>query len=203
MRVRDRLARQASDRIPAWLCAAPALRHEVVDRLLSSGTPGVAWGELCRASRRELLDRPGRPGVIEEAFATHRRLGVRIAMPMLDADVVRFVYGLPPGLLVHGGRAKALARDLVSEQLPSFRGRWPRTVNGDRFYGALIRREATAAWRAAGGTPFLAELGVVDAAHLARLVEGESPPHGIWSATNVDVWLRACLGAEIPSLSST
>jgi len=198
-RLRDRLARKALERIPAWVCPDPAVRREVADRLLSSGTPGVPWRELCRTWRRDLLDRPGRPGVIEEAFATHRRTGARITMPLLDADVVRFVYRLPPGLLVHGGRAKALARDVVAERLPSFGGRWPRTVSGDGYYGALIGREAPAAWRTAGGTPCLEDVGVVDGARLGQLVANGSSPHGLWSATNLDVWLRASLAAELPS----
>ena len=120
-------------------------------------------------------------------------------MPLLDADVVRFLYGLPPALLVNGGRAKALAREAVAWRLPSFGGHWPRTVSGTAYYRRLIQRELPLAWREAGGVPCLAELGIVDESRLAQLLETGKPPPGagsIWSVINLDVWLRAQLEAR-------
>lgn len=190
-RVRDLLARRVLERFPSWLAPNAALRQEIVERVLSADAPDSSVAVSYRNGRRALLDRPDRPGITEEAFATRQRLGVRTLMPLLDADVVRFLYRLPPDLLVNGGRAKALARDVVAKRLPSFGQGWPRTVSGDRYYGRLIEQEAPLAWRDAGGTPFLAELGVVDESELERLVQLESSPRGIWSATNMDVWLRS------------
>ena len=197
-RLRDRRARHILDRMPAWLAPDAVLRQEIVERALSAA-PGVPPADLYRASRREFLDRPDRPGTTEEAFATQRRLGVRTLMPLLDADVVRFLYRLPPDLLVRGGRAKALARDVVAQRLPSFDGGWPRTVSGRTYYPRLIQRELPLAWRAAGGTPCLAELGIVDESKVARLIDtgsSTSDAESIWSATNLDVWLRSQLEAR-------
>jgi asparagine synthetase B (glutamine-hydrolysing) len=197
--LRERRLRGALDRIPVWLAPDSGLRRDLVERMLAAAEPGGRVSELNRNARRRLLDRPDRPGITEEAFAMRRRLGVRLDMPLLDADVVRFLHRLPPELLVHDGRAKALGLAVVSRRLPSFGGSWPRTVSGDHFFPGLIRRESVAAWRHAGGTPFLAEAGIVDEAELTRQIEGGSSPAWLWPATNVDVWLRATLG-ESPSL---
>jgi len=194
-RLRDQRARRLLERMPAWFAPDAALRSEIAERALSAA-PEVPLAQLNRASRRELLDRPDRRGITEEAFATQRRLGVRTLMPLLDADVVRFLYRLPPDLLVHGGRAKALAREVVAQRLPSFGGSWPRTVSGDTFYPRLVAREVPLAWREAGGTPCLGELGIMDESKVARLMEdGSATPDAglIWSATNLDVWLRSQL----------
>lgn len=194
-RVRDRRARALRARMPSWLAPDAALQHELVERALAA-VPEVPASELYRASRRQLLDRPDRPGLTEEAFATRRRLGVRTLMPLLDADLVRFLYRLPPDLLLHNGRAKALSREVVARHLPSFGRGWPRTVSGHTFYPHLVQRELPLAWRDAGGTPCLAQLGVVDESKVARLIEtGASTPESgsIWSATNLDVWLRSQL----------
>jgi asparagine synthase (glutamine-hydrolysing) len=197
--MRDRRARRLLERMPAWLAPDAALRRALVERALAA-EPELPPAELYRASRRELLDRPDRPGLTEEAFATQRRLGVRTLMPLLDADIVRFLYRLPPDLLVHGGCAKALARQVVARRLPSFGGGWPRTVSGHTFYPHLVQRELPLAWGDAGGMPCLAQLGVVDESKVARLVgtgASTSESASIWSATNLDVWLRSQLDGAL------
>ena len=193
--VRDLLARRFLERLPAWLAPDAALRRDIVERALFA-VPRLPCSDLYRTSRRALLDSPDRPGMTEEAFATQRRIGARILMPFLDADVVRFLYRLPPDLLVHGGHAKALARHVVAQRVPTFGASWPRTVTGDSYFRALIERETPRAWREAGGTPYLADLGIVDESSVRRLVREGSSPSWLWPATNVDAWLRSCLGAE-------
>jgi asparagine synthase (glutamine-hydrolysing) len=196
--LRSRRARTVLDRIPRWLAPDAALRSDLVERMLAATEPSGGSRELLRTARRRLLDRPDRPGITEEAFAMRRRIGVRLDTPLLDAAVVEFLHRLPPDLLVRDGRAKALARAVVADRLPSFGGRWPRTVSGDRFFHRLIERESMPAWRSAGGTPFLAQVGIVDDAELRRRVEDGESPAWLWPATNLDVWLRACVGTSPP-----
>jgi hypothetical protein len=120
-------------------------------------------------------------------------------MPLLDADLVEFLYRLPARLLVDGGRAKALAREVVARRLPSFGGNWPRTVSGYAYYRRLIEQEASLAWREAEGIHRLGDLGVVDEQVVTRLArEGSSSPdiRWLWPVTNLDVWLRSRTGAK-------
>jgi len=193
-RLARRSARHALDRIPGWLAPDAALRRDLTERMLAARERSGPLGELVRTARRGLLDRPDRTGVTDEAFTLRRRVGIRLDMPLLDGELLRFLHRLPPDLLVHDGKAKALGQAVVAERLPSFGDTWPRTVSGDRFYRGLVNRESAAAWRHAGGTPFLAETGIVDAAELGRRVDSEPSPAWLWPATNVDVWLRASLG---------
>lgn len=194
-RVRELLAQRFLEKLPAWLAPDPALRRDIVERALFAA-PRVPFAELYRTSRRALLDRPDRPGITEEAFATRRRTGARILMPLLDTDLVRFLYRLPPELLLDGGHAKALARHVVAPRVPTFGAGWPRTVTGDRYFRPLIERETPQAWHEAGGTPLLADLGIVDESTVTRLVHDGSSPRWLWPTTNVDAWLRSCVGVE-------
>ncbi len=200
-RVRGLLAQRFLEKLPAWLAPDPSLRRDIVERGLFAA-PRVPFGELYRTSLRAMLDCPDRPGTTEEAFATARRIGARTLMPLLDADLVRFLYRLPPDLLVHGGHAKALARHVVAPRAPTFAASWPRTANGDRYFRALIGRETPRAWREAGGTPLLADLGIVDEPTVTRLVNDGSSPRWLWPATNVDAWLRSCLRVEPVTICS-
>ena len=198
---RDALARRVLATLPSWIAREPALRQELVERTLIAAALHVPIAERCRAARRALLDRPDRPGETEEWFGAHRRLGIPVHMPLLDATLVEFVYRLPIHLLIEGGRAKALARHVVAGRLPSFAGRWPRTVSGEAYYGGLCVREAPGAWRRAGGAPLLGALGLVDEPHVARLIERGLSVHDawlVWSVTNLDVWLRCRLDASLP-----
>ena len=195
-RAQSMMGRRLIKRLPPWLAPSATLRSEVAERAVASAVADTRVLGLCRFSRLARLDRPGRPGNLEHAFATHRRLGVKIAMPLLDADVVRFLHRLPVDRLVDGGQAKALARPLVTKRLPRFAAAWSRTVSGARYYGNLIERETPLAWRKAGGTPYLGGLGVVDETAVQQLMDAGSQTTGIWPVTNLDVWLRASLGTS-------
>jgi asparagine synthase (glutamine-hydrolysing) len=191
---RDRLRLGVLDELPSWLDPERSLRSEVADRVAAARRPPAA-SKLYRCERRMLLDRPDRPGLTEACFAAHLRTGVRVAMPLLDQEVVRYLYRLPPELLVSGGRAKALARATIAERLPSFGGGWGRTVSGVSYYGNLIARELPAAWAETGGPQLLADLGVVDADALGDAVRrGDGVAAAAWGSLNLDVWLRARLG---------
>ncbi len=195
--VRDRRARLLLEAFPTWLAPDATLRRQVVDRIVAA----APWppGDPYRTARRKLLDRPDRPGITEAAFASQLRTGARIAMPLLDAEVVRFLYRLPPALLLNGGRAKALARATIADRLPSFGGAWSRTVSGESYYTSLITREAPGAWRIAGGAQLLGELGVVDEVVVRTALADGGSGIGmgqVWAATNLDVWLRARLGRD-------
>jgi asparagine synthetase B (glutamine-hydrolysing) len=195
--VRDRRARRLLDGFPTWLAPDATLRRQVVDRIVAR-TP-LPSRDPYRDARRRLLDRPDRPGITEAAFASQHRTGARIAMPLLDAEVVRFLYRLPPALLLNGGRAKALARATIADRLPSFGGAWSRTVSGESYYANLIKREAPGAWRIAGGAQLLGEHGVVDEAAIRTALADGGSGIGmgqVWAVTNLDVWLRARLGRD-------
>ncbi len=60
-----------------------------------------------------------------------------------------------------------------------------------------MRQEGPAAWKAAGGAPRLADLGIIDerafASTLAKIVSGRRAREGyrLWEILSTETWLRA------------
>jgi asparagine synthetase B (glutamine-hydrolysing) len=111
----------------------------------------------------------------EHAYDTAHRLGVRLSAPLLEPDVVTMLMNLAPGRLIARGEAKRLAREILASRLPQLSASWPRTVYANSLWQQALRREGASACAALGGTPRLAELGIVDPALLrARIQSGEA-----------------------------
>ena len=68
-----------------------------------------------------------------------------------------------------------------------------------RFFHALISAEAPSLWREMGGTPALAELGVVDAKRLECQISASfrhmklEDVHRVWEVLNLEMWTRGRL----------
>lgn len=189
-------ARVAS-RLSSWLAPDPVLRGELVSaiRERASRLPRGMRDAVVR-TRRAHLDHPTLSGMLEQAFAAGERIGVTVCAPLLDPDVLSVLYAAPPERLVAHGRAKALAAEFAGARVPAYSRSWPRTVYGDSLWSTAFAREAARSWSELGGTPVLANLGVVDEKILEAHARAPSqqltslePTHVI-RALLLEKWLR-------------
>jgi asparagine synthetase B (glutamine-hydrolysing) len=186
--------RASSEWIPQWLAPDPRLRRELHERT----QPAPPGREHYLGEKRRTLDHPLEALVMEESFAAGQRLGVRMLQPLWDAGVVDLLYRTPPEMLNWGGREKGLVRGLLAPRFPELGREWVKTVFMDGFLKSVILREGPEAWRGLGGTPALAEAGVVDPERLRSFVDGclsdpGRPAHQIgriWNILSLEAWLR-------------
>jgi asparagine synthase (glutamine-hydrolysing) len=184
--------------IPSWLAPDPELRTEMersevgrhmVGRALGAG--GFYFRELHRA-----LEHPLTTLELEEIFESGRRLGLRVLMPFWDAELVQFLCRVSPRLLNQGGRSKGLVRTMLGQRFPQLDFGTQKKIVSLDFFRSTMLNEGERAWRSMGGVPALAELGIVDAVAVDRLLREilEHRRHReafrIWDILNLEAWLR-------------
>jgi hypothetical protein len=182
----DRLRRvreaRATRLTPEWLVPDAKLRSAAFDR-------------ASRSTR--FLDDVALSYVGEQAYDTRQRLGVEALAPLLEPDVVAFLSSLDPRRLIAQGKAKALARRVLASRLPDLVWSWPRTVYADSLWRQALVREGADAWSALGGTPTLAELGIVDPTLLGPQVCSNGASIGrrevaqVCRALILEMWMRS------------
>jgi asparagine synthase (glutamine-hydrolysing) len=84
-------------------------------------TRAPSAGRRGRAHARSVAMRLGSPyslhSITKEGLVAGR-CGYELWMPMLDADLVRFVASIPGDVVARGGRSRALLRDALRDSLP-------------------------------------------------------------------------------------
>jgi hypothetical protein len=191
--------RQRGSLIPAWLAPDPELRREMQRRTEAGrdvagralGPGGFYFRELHRA-----LEHPLTTLELEEIFESGRRLGLRVLMPFWDADLVRFLCRVPPRLLNQGGRSKGLVRTMLDQRFPQLDFGTQKKIVSLDFFRSTMLNEGERAWRSMGGVPALAELGIVDAVAVDRVLREildhrrQGDAFRIWDILNLEAWLR-------------
>jgi asparagine synthetase B (glutamine-hydrolysing) len=192
--VRQRIERTERS-IPRALLPDSDLRRRLAQAIVESD-PFVPVSQRVEFERRRILDGAEVSAAQEMDRDFERRTGVLIDMPLLDPDLVQHLCELAPRRLVARGRAKALAREVLSRRLGALAGRWPRTVYANSFWAQTIRKEGARAWELSAGVDALAELGIVDPAHVRRVLTEPldsttlQDSNGAWRALTFDRWLR-------------
>jgi len=117
-----------------------------------------------------------------------------VLLPFFDRELVELSLRMHPDDLLQLGRHKSPLRRYVADlegqvQLPQ------RKVQFTYYGQALLRRELLQTWDTMGGTPRLAELGLVDERRLRRLVQQFCDGRQVsalllWVAVATEHWLR-------------
>jgi asparagine synthase (glutamine-hydrolysing) len=198
--------RNAKRWIPAWVAPGADLREQLYWRsqqntrrtlaLWEQGRElsprhGFYLGELLR-----LLTNGDLVTELEEFVETGREMGMPLLHPYWDAELVRFLYRIPPEVLYAGGRSKALVRQMLARRFPRLGFERQRKLGAAQYFREVLVAEGRLAWERLGKTSMLADLGIVDRRamnhQMADLFQGNRPTdaHHIWFALSLEAWLR-------------
>jgi asparagine synthase (glutamine-hydrolysing) len=179
---------------PEWLAPDATLRDELEHRNLEAWPerPTDGW---YRHDLRNGLDHAVTAMEMEEFFENARITGVRTLCPYMDADLVDFLYRVPPELLDRGGRSKGLVRHEVARRFPELGFERHKKVSAISYSRSVVLEEGERAWRASGGTPALEELDVIDEQAFERelrtiLADRHEDSYRLWDVLNLEAWTR-------------
>jgi len=187
--------RVVSSVVPDWLAPDSDLRDELDRRNLAAWPerPTDGW---YRHDLRNGLDHAVTAMEMEEFFENARITGVRTLCPYMDADLVDFLYRVPPALLDRGGRSKGLVRHEVARRFPELGFERHKKVSAISFSRSVVLEQGEQAWRASGGTPALEELDVIDEKAFERelhtiLADRHEDAYRLWDVLNLEAWTRS------------
>lgn len=196
--LRRRRRKIAAGAMPDWVAGDPTLREELLTRV-EDGWSHREW-ERSRSfylqQGRLSLDHPIVSMEMEELFENGRHLGVRMAQPYWDPDLVDLLYRIPPDVLSRGGRAKGLVRDTLARRFPDLGLERQKKVIATDYFTSVMLGEGREVWAEMGGPQALAELGVVDGARVeaaAQQMFSSGNPRAanrIWNILNLEAWIR-------------
>jgi hypothetical protein len=173
------------------------LRREIEDRAVAAikdSEPGLGGFYMCGS--RQLLDHPIAAMEVEESFEAGRRTGVPETDPFRDADLVDFLYRIPPDLLNRGGRSKGPVRQMLARRFPGLGYERQKKVQAGAYLTRILQQEGERAWGSLDGAPALAAMGVVDAQALAAQKEallsgrGGGDAFRILDVLTLEAWLQ-------------
>lgn len=198
-RRRDLEARVAE--LPAWIGPGADLRAALEDRVLrrvpmaSPRRPAERRSLYFREARAN-LDHPLFALDVEEIYETGRRVGAPQFDVYWDADLVEFLYRVPPHLLNRGGRSKGLVRDDLARRFPGFGFDRQKKLVSRNFFAETIFREGPGVWEDLGGAQALAGHGLVDATGADAFVRSTLDVRDVrgidqvWRLMSLEAWLR-------------
>lgn len=186
--------RAVNNGIPHWVAPDAGLKSTIEERNMGAWPerPTDGW---YRHDIRIGLDHPVASMEFEEFFENRRLTGVRTACPFMDADLVDFLYRVPPELLDRGGRSKGMVRDELARRFPDLGFERHKKITAISYSRNIVMQEGARAWRASGGAPALAELEVIDRSAFEREVGAilsgrEEDTFHIWDVLNLEAWVR-------------
>ena len=193
---------RVSHSIPRWVAPDPELRREVIERGVAveerSARLISRLGSYYALALRQLLDHPLSMLEMDELFELGQRVGVRILHPFWDADLVRFLYRVPPEALNRGRRTKAFVREMLARRFPELGFAGQKKVLPTAYFESITMEEGPKLWKSMNGTPHLTELGLVDESALrpriAAALAGRKPKKSsiLWQVLNTEAWLGGC-----------
>jgi asparagine synthase (glutamine-hydrolysing) len=196
--LRRRRRKLASKSMPDWVAADPAIREELLVRVEEG------WGDREWERSRSLYLQQGRLSLdhaivsmeMEELFENGRHLGVRMAQPYWDPDLVDLLYRIPPDVLSRGGRAKGLVRDTLARRFPDLGLERQKKVIATDYFTSVMLGEGREIWKKTGGPQALADLGVVDGGRVQEAAKNlfssgnARAANQIWNILNLEAWIR-------------
>jgi hypothetical protein len=194
-RMHRRHLRLLSDATPAWVAPDRALRRELDERAARAPLPSDKDGLYLREGRFS-FDHPLVALEYEERFANGRDLGVRELHPLLDSDLVDFLWRVPPELLDRGGRSKGLVRESLRRRFPELGFDRQRKVNATNFFQDNILEHCETARRELGGVPALTDLGLIDPHAWHQAYEtirsrDRARAYRIWEVFSAEAWIQS------------
>ena len=207
--LRKRRLRYLSKATPDWVAPDSALRQELYQRTMQRYSDPDSRSFYLDVGRLP-LDHALSSTDMEEVFEEGRRMGLRVLMPYWDPDLLGFLMRVPPELLNQGGRTKGLVRQTLHRRFPNLGFERQKKIVAVNLLRNMLFEDGAQIWKTMGGTPALAELGIVDAPALEPVMETLlTDPKQEWrdswrarEVINLELWLRARLQLPLPSAVS-
>src|SRR5690606_23917621 len=184
--------------LPEWVAPDPVLRRRLVERVRVRHESASVKAPLGPGGRyfnemKVSLNHPLFALDLEEIFED----GVRNRAPhwdiYWDADLIEFVYRVPPRLLNQGGRSKGLVRNDVAKRFPDFGFATQKKLISRDFFVERVFDAARPAIPRLGGFPTLTAAGIGDDVRIGGVVDEAT---GVRDATHVDrLWRLMSLEA--------
>jgi asparagine synthase (glutamine-hydrolysing) len=179
-----------------WVAPDGALRKEVEHR--AEHRPPKRDKSHYLHELRMSLDHPLTSLELEEVFENGRSAGVHVIPPYLDADLVDFLYRIPPRLLDRGGWSKGLVRERLARRFPDLGFQQQRKIAATSYARSVMKDQVVTEWERLGGIPALAELGVASQDGFGPIVASAAggdylSQFRVWDALNLEAWLRSHL----------
>ncbi len=184
---------------PAWIAPDPELRREF-ERRAERYLPEPSDLSPYEVALQDSLDHPMVTLEYEEVYEGSRRMGVPIVAPLLDSELVDFLYRFPPKLLFSSGRSKGPIRETLARRFPELGFDRQRKVGATSFFRERVLAEGREAWNAVGGPVALADLGVVDFEMARRSIMRSIDDRRLhasarlWYVLSNESWCRAHAG---------
>jgi hypothetical protein len=190
-----RLHRRYAAVIPEGVLVDRSLREEVVATMVA-GHPAPSMRPFYPRLRRLLFADPGLALTLESNFIWGQVVGLRTFSPLIDVDLVEYLYHLPPTLLSFRGRAKGLAQASVEKRADP--ARLPRfgAVTVEGYFRRIMEREGQQTFDQLDGLPLLQDLGVVEGRALEKALAASFQKTKIgysqvWVLFGLEAWLRS------------
>lgn len=192
------------ENLPSWLAPDPSLRKSLEQRIearllersqkRAPGAGGYYFREM-----QESINHPLFALDVEELFESGRRLGMFEYNIYWDAELIEFLYRVPPKLLNQGGRSKGLVRRELAQRFPGLGFDRQKKLVSLNFFRSTVLRDSKQAWQQLGSLEALGTLGVVEPGALGHEVEtilasgASSRVDQLWHILSLETWLRSRL----------
>lgn len=188
--------------LPAWVAPDQAVRTRLVERLQRRYAERSEAGAVGPGGRyfREMkisLDHPLFALDVEEIFED----GLRNEAPhwdiYWDADLIEFLYRVPPHLLNQGGRSKGMVRTEVARRFPDFGFATQKKLISRDFFVERFFTEARPALAGLGGFTALTATGLVDEDTVGAVVDealrvsDATRVDVLWRLMSLEAWARS------------
>ena len=199
---RERALAQRLERLPTWVAPDQRLRQQLVDRIRNrhQGPPAAAGfgpGGRYFNEMNVSLNHPLFALDIEEIFDDGRRNQAPHWDIYWDADLIEFVYRVPPQLLNRGGRSKGMVRSEVAKRFPDFGFATQKKLISRDFFVERFFDELRPAIEELGGFRTLEGAGIVDKMRVGAIVDEASVVRDathvdrIWRLMSLEAWARS------------
>jgi asparagine synthetase B (glutamine-hydrolysing) len=191
----SRKRRYISRTTPDWVAPDRALRHEI-DARAEEFIEDPRLGDFYMMEGQKALGHQLTSMEAEGNFEMGRRLGVKIAAPYWDADVIDLLHRVHPETLNLGGRSKGLVRGSIARRFPDLGFGRQKKIIAVNYFAETVYSQWRPAWESLGGVGVLESLGIVHSGRLQRSA-GELLASGkqkgsfpLWDVLNLESWAR-------------
>jgi asparagine synthase (glutamine-hydrolysing) len=136
---------------------------------------------------------------MEQNFEAAERMGLTLAYPYFDPDLIQLLLRMSPEVLQQGGMEKGIVRSAVARRFPDLEFEKQKKVSAMSFWQSIITTEGRDLFYQTGGPATLIQMGIVNGNVIGAVMDdafaSKSPFQNtkIWDLLLLETWLRSRL----------